>query len=140
MKKHVVDKEYEARFIISRCSDGTFSLELTDNLSGVRVVEMRLSALQFASAITSSYTEVKAKYGFLPAVGKKYETKTKQVTVPTETWKKEVLVDLLIKHAEVDEGWHLDTYLNRQGQLKNDGPGKTIITYSIYRFVEPEDV
>ena len=121
-------KTIKGRLTIARCSDDTVMIRLDDDAAGVTAVEIALSLLGYANAITNR-GNVPCAFEFNDSglVGTVREYKTEKVFVP-ECWEassKESVALVALAPLEVD-GWvgrHSDTlnWHNRTGDPPPNG-------------------
>jgi hypothetical protein len=101
--------QLKAKFIISRASGGQadehpIHIELTDELSGCRVVSLWMRLDEFAKAITASYGEAIMDYYPDAPIGQKLETKTVIVPFTMANGRNEAAPTKALKPFEID-GW-----------------------------------
>lgn len=121
---------------ITRSSNGSYYIRLEDSASSRQFVEVKLTAKQFAEAITGLYTtDVVMEVNHLDKVGKQRVREPRTVLCPLDTWDKEVLQDWLSENCQED-GWTLDLYLGSQNSYKSVKGGGTQINYAVFKYVD----
>lgn len=130
------------RIGLVRCSHGPdyYCVDISDNKSGVRVAEVRLTLEQFAMAIGSQViSDAEVEYGPLDKVGMKHEHKSEQVAIEDCGHKEfEAMLRKAVKPFEVD-GWvaSVDRSCNHHRICRGD---PKLYTVSFHRWIPDEEV
>lgn len=120
---------------ITRSNHGFYYIRLRDDASCVNFVEVKMTAEQFAEAVTGLHiSDVEMEVRGLENVGKKRVRETRIVVCPHKTYSKEPLQTWLINNCQ-EEGWTLDLYLGSQSSVKSVDGG-TQLKYAVYKYVD----
>ena len=120
---------------ITRSSNGQYYIRLEDSASSRQFVEVKLSAKQFAEAVTGLYTaDVEMEVKNLEKVGKQRVREPRCVLCPLDTYDKDALGHWLEENCQ-EEGWTVDTYLGSQTSIKGVDGGK-LLNYNVIKFVD----
>ena len=126
----------QANVTISRDSNETIRIRITDNTSRVQFVDLKMSPHDFAMATTGlSFVPVEAIVTGLEHVGMQKVSEKRTVDCPLNTYDRDELRAWLIDNAQ-EPGWTLDAYLGSQGSISTppSGNGRTL-RYLVYKFV-----
>lgn len=95
---------------MARDSGDSYNISIDDDLSGCRVIEVKMTATQFAEAVTSLYTHCEFDLNVSGNVGKKHE------------WKKEYIAILNADKAKAKQAlkpFEVDGWVGRVNDLFN---------------------
>lgn len=130
-------KTNNATITISRNSNNEFTVTIRDNKSHIQFVKTRMSPHDFAMALSGlAEVECEAEYRMLECVGKTKITETRSVECPIK-FKREDQSKWLAENCQ-EEGWILSSYLGTQSSVQNTPDGKTILNYSVTKYVDEE--
>ena len=120
---------------ITRSSNGSYYIRLEDSASSRKFVEVKLTAVQFAEAVTGLYVaDVEMEVQNLDKVGKTRVIESRKVLCPLDTHDKDVLAQWLLDNCQ-EEGWTVNTYLSSQSSVKSVDGGK-LLNYNVVKFVD----
>lgn len=127
----------KGKITISRCSDDSVRIGITDDASGIDFVEAIMTKEAFASALFGlAYVPVNIDVIGLEHVGKKRIYEKRTVVCPLDGWAdRETLRKWLEDNCE-EEGWILDSYLGSQSSISYKN-GKTVLHYGVTKYVDP---
>lgn len=127
--------EINASIQISRNSRDGINIEITDEKSRTRFVQMELTLEQFALAITNLYTtNIKASVCKLDTVGKEKYVEDRQVVCPSPYYTStDHMVNWLKENCQ-EHGYELDTYLGSRNSISNHESGGCLIKYRVIRY------
>lgn len=138
------DLKIKATFSVSRCSDGTISIRIVDENSGIEFVDASISPASFGEAITGlssrpfSVCEVRG----LEYIGKTRVTERRTKEFPGQTYDRQVLEKMIEGHCQ-EEGWLVSSYLGSQHSISygKDADGKPItrVRYSVTKYVDQQE-
>jgi hypothetical protein len=124
-------------FSIVRSSDDMIRIELQDEASGARFVEVRLTFEEFALAVTGCHvSDVDTTVAGLANVGKVRVRETRELLCPLTSYNTDILEEWLVKNAQED-GWIVDPYLGSQTSKKYVDKG-VLLRYSVHKFIDAE--
>lgn len=115
-------------------------LQIEDRVSGVRFLEVRIALANFARLLTGQgCVAAMGEYAFMDSIGLIRETKTENVTIPTEYGRKlteEALTALRV--FEVD-GWvgYKDDLRNMHRHVRTSEDRTMTYAVSFTRFIQP---
>lgn len=136
-------KVIKGNICISRSSNGMVYIKLEDRDSHIYFAEVCLTAEQFGECVTGLYTtDVAIEIRDLKNVGKVKVAEERVVTLNIESYDKDVIRQHLGDyHKEHDApfGWSARMYLGSQNSISRKD-GMTTARYSVYKFVEKNDV
>ena len=116
----------------------SISIEVTDELSGMRFLGVKLSYEAFAEAITGlGYRPCEIETRGLENLGKVRVCQPRSIDVLDIGYGKEGYQTWLEQNAQ-EEGWILDTYLGSQNSIQHLPNGMKRLNYSVTQYVEPE--
>lgn len=128
----------KAKITISRNSNNVISIRLVDEASSIEFFDGELSLADFASTVTGlSYVEMDAEVRGLGNVGKLKVRETRSIVCPLSSYSRDDLRKWLTANGQ-EEGWILNDHLNSQNSVSTNKEGKTVLNYSVYKFVEKE--
>lgn len=123
------------KITISRCSDDSVRVGITDDASGIDFVEATMTKEAFASALFGlGYVPVKIDVIGLEHVGKKRVYEKRTVVCPLEEWSDRDTLSKWLEDNCEEEGWILDTYLGSRGSVTREN-GKTVLHYGVTKYV-----
>lgn len=132
------------RIGLVRCSNGPdyYCVDISDNKSGVRVAEVRLTLEQFAMAIGSQViSDAEMEFGPLEKVGLKHEHKSEAVVIEDCACDEfEAMLRFAVEPYEVD-GWKasIDKRWNHHRMATGQG-GQKLYSVSFHRWVQDNEV
>ena len=122
---------------ITRDNRGVYYIRLEDSASSRQFVEVKLTAKQFAEAVTGLYVaDVEMSVQHLDKVGKQRVRESRQVLCPLDTYDKDTLAQWLRDNCQ-EEGWMVEAYLGSQNSIKSVDGGK-LLNYAVIKFVDVE--
>lgn len=128
----------KAKITISRNSNNVIKVRLVDEASQAEFFDGELSLADFASAVTGlSYVEMDAEVRGLGNVGKLKVRETRSIVCPLPSYSRDDLRKWLTANGQ-EEGWILDAHLGSQNSISTNKEGKTVLNYSVHKFVEKE--
>lgn len=137
------DQVINGNICISRSSNGNIYIKLEDCDSGIHFAEVCLTAEQFGECVTGLYTsDIPIEIRGLKNVGKVKVTEPRVVTLNVDSYDKDIIRQALGDyHKEHDAplGWSASMYLGSQNSISRQDK-MTTVRYSVYKFVEKEDV
>lgn len=120
----------------NRASDDTVRIEIEDNLSQQRFLEIKLSLEDFALMITGlSGIDFQGEVRNLSAVGKKKISEKRSAVFPGSSSTDRTELEQWLLDNKQEEGWSINTYLGSQRSVITV-EGKTTLNYSVYKYVE----
>lgn len=120
---------------VTRSSDEFYYIRLRDEASCANFLEIKMTAKQFAEAVTGLHiSNVEMEVRGLENVGKKRVRETRTVVCPHKTHDKEPLQTWLLNNCQ-EEGWTIDLYLGSQSSIKSVDGGMQL-NYAVYKYVE----
>lgn len=123
------------KLTISRRSDDMIYIQITDESSKSRFVELELTTSNFAMAVTGlSHVECKLSVDRLDAVGKEKQVETRKALCPLNTYDREKLVQWIHQNCWED-GWEIDAYIGSQGSVTRVDDG-TLLRYKVFRYID----
>lgn len=124
---------------ISRDSRDVFNIEIRCEESNTLLARASMNASQFAMCITGLHTgDVDCEIGILSRVGKCRVRESRQVQPPFSSYCRDTCEKWLKENCQED-GWTIDAYLGSQSSMVHKN-GVLTLNYSVYKFVEKEDV
>jgi len=136
-KERFTLKEARITLLVSaeRCT-----IEIRDNLSAIRFVEVKMTPENFVAALgRRADTECECTVTGLDHVGMKREQSQIEFELPDHTYetRKKVAIEEAKKHTP--EGWEASDYYGSQGSFVTRFEKPTIARTSIYRWVEVDE-
>jgi len=124
-----------ARISISRCSNDTITVTLTDDASNIQFVDMSMSMIDYANLITGlSHVRITGEVRGLEHVGKLRVREPRRVVCPLDTYDQSTLREWLVT-TQAEEGWTIDAYLGSQSSITSH-EGQRVLNYAVYKYVE----
>lgn len=122
------------KLTISRRSDDRIYIQIRDEASLNRFVEVELTPKLFGLAVTGM-AEVDCRFGVsgLDVVGLQKQTERRRVVCPLKSYDRALLRKWLLDNCSED-GWHIDGYLGSQGSVVSTDEG-SILNYHVFRYV-----
>jgi hypothetical protein len=127
--------------------DDFIRVEVTDDVSGTRVFEGRMSLTAFAACITGhAYISVDGEIGDFDKIGKKYVGEKRSAVLPahlknnysSDEGKKAIIEWLRAEKAE--EGWEIRGYLGSRDSFTYLPDNERAVNYTVYKYVAPEEL
>lgn len=120
---------------IGRTSHGMIHIEIKDETSGVKFLNMEIALEQFAMLITGAVqSHLPMAVKGLGIVGKQKIREVRQIVCPLDSYHKPKLEAWLIENAQED-GWILNHQLGSQSSVKSVG-NESILSYSVHKYVD----
>lgn len=130
-----MSKVIECELGITRSSNDYYYIRIGCDTSHTRFCELKLTAEQFAEAITGLHTSgIHGTVNGLDHVGKKRVREDRQVVAPDMGYSKEPYQKWLHENCS-EEGWIIDAYLGSRNSTKSVDGG-TLLNYAVYKYVE----
>lgn len=128
----------QATLSLSFPSQGGVSIRLRDNASRIEFVDAEISHEEFSRALSSLQERplIECEVRGLQYVGKKSITERRSIECPLKSYDRDVLSTWLKENAQ-EGGWLVSTYLGSQSSI-NHKDGKTILNYSVTKYVEEQ--
>jgi hypothetical protein len=128
-------KIIKAELGITRGSDGNYYIRIGCETSHTNFCELKLTAKQFAEAITSLQVNgIHATVKGLDKVGKQRVRESRSVVCPHKRFGELNFEQWLVDNCQ-EEGWIIDAYLRSQTSIKSVDDG-TLLNYAVYKYVE----
>lgn len=122
------------KLTISRRSDDMIYLQVRDDASRRRFVEVAITPEAFAMSVTGlSEVACEISVDGLSVVGMQKQAEKRSVLCPLMTYDRDMLRHWLLSNC-IEDGWHIDAYLGSQGAVTHHDDG-VVLNYSVYRYV-----
>ena len=124
---------------ITRNSNDEVSIQVIDDLSHAKFLDIRMTLEGFALAVTGlGHVQAPAFIRGLENVGRKKVSEDRVVVCPLNSYthNREELSNWIRENCK-EEGWEIDAPLNSQGSVTRTGDGRAQLRYRVFRF---EDV
>lgn len=138
--KRVLKGEMTFSRVMCNMEDDYMEITLSDSISGIEFVSVRLSMEQYGKLISGqSYQKVDYELRGAGNIGKVKESEPAQIALPHDLYhyNKKPVQDWLEANCQ-REGWYMDTYLGSQGSVVRSG-NTDYANIRYYRYVEPQD-
>lgn len=124
-----------AEVTISRASDDTVRIRITDEASRVEFAVLSLTVEQYGYAITGlSGQMAELEVRGLEHVGKRRITQPRRTTCPLDTYDRGELEKWLLDNCQ-EAGWTISTYLGAQNSIVRRS-GVTELNYTVTKYVD----
>lgn len=120
---------------INRRSDDLIIIEVTDETSRARFLQLEMTPEQFALAVTGlGFREARGTVMALDVVGKRRIDEDRQVVYPGKSYEGRDVMRAWLEANCQEPGWHLDSYLGSQRSVGHNAAGETVLNYRVSRF------
>lgn len=132
------EKDIQISMAISRPSgrdESYISIELRDEESRTRFIDVKIPLAQFSEALTGLMVSgIPAHVRGLDVVGKRKIIEPRSKEYPLKGHTRDLQEKWLVENAQ-EEGWILDPYLGSQGSVVTFN-GKTVLNYHVHKYVD----
>lgn len=130
-------KVIQGEMYVGRTNQGMIHIEIKDEASHVKFLDMEITPEQFTMLITSAVqSNVPMTVRDLHMVGMYRVREPRQIVCPLERFSKEDYEQWLVENAQ-EEGWILDSSLRSQSSIRRVG-NEAILSYSVHKYVDNE--
>lgn len=130
----------KGKITILRDSAGVVTIQITDKLSGKRIVNVRMTPEDFAESVFGlAYVPCEYEALNLDKIGLKRETKQAMIICPIDGLSREELEEWLKECGDTGT-WEPVPYLGSKNSVKRnpDGPGY-VLRFTLERYVDPHN-
>lgn len=125
----------KCKVTISRRSDGLITIEVLDEASRARFLDLEMTLEAFAQAITGlSFQEADGEVRGLEVVGKTRIDEPRQAIYPGGAHDAREVMEAWLMTDCQEPGWRVDNYLGAQRSVTRDAEGRTVLHYRVTRF------
>lgn len=120
---------------ISRNSDNMINIQVKDQASSVKMLDIKLTLEEYAMLVTGcSQSDLYMEVKDLDLVGKYKVREARQIIYRGHERGKLELQQWLIENAQ-EEGWIVDPYLGSQSSVRYVGK-EAILSYSVHKYTD----